>query len=209
MKKVLIIMLLACLALLALAACGEEEACVHTYDNACDTTCNLCQAPREITHDLTAATCTAPKTCTVCGATSGEALGHTTTDDGDCTTALSCSRCTQVIKEAKADHVTRPDDGDCGTAVKCVFCEVELKSARPQHTPEEDDGDCTTEVKCTHCDEPAVLAKSHDPETAWAWDAAYHWHACKNEGCDVACGKEAHDLTSGSCTTCGAPSSAA
>ena len=77
------------------SACGdsyitdEVMALGHDYDHACDTTCNRCYETRTITHDYTDATCTAPKTCKVCGATSGSALGHTYTNDCDGT----CNRC--------------------------------------------------------------------------------------------------------------------
>ena len=57
--------------------CGFERwVNPHPYDNACDTTCNECGYIRTITHDYADATCTEPKTCKVCGATSGSALGH-------------------------------------------------------------------------------------------------------------------------------------
>ena len=60
--------------------------CNHAYDNDCDTVCNTCGAMRDITHHYSAATCTVPMTCSVCGATSGSALGHTYDDeyDADC-----------------------------------------------------------------------------------------------------------------------------
>ena len=42
-------------------------------------------------HQWNAATCSLPKTCELCHATEGSALGHTpSADDGDCTTAVSC-----------------------------------------------------------------------------------------------------------------------
>lgn len=63
--------------------------CTHTYSNACDTTCNSCGATRTITHNYAAATCTKPQTCTVCGATSGSALGHTYDNACDAT----CNTC--------------------------------------------------------------------------------------------------------------------
>ena len=75
----------------------EPPACEHAYDNACDATCNLCGEAREVAgHNYADATCTAAKTCSVCGATEGEALGHTWVDGED---AKTCSVCgaTQVI----------------------------------------------------------------------------------------------------------------
>ena len=65
------------------------EALGHSYTNACDTSCNRCGAARSITHNYAGATCTAPKTCTVCGVTTGTSLGHTYTNACD----ASCNRC--------------------------------------------------------------------------------------------------------------------
>ncbi|MBR5525097.1 MAG: hypothetical protein IKU51_07510 [Clostridia bacterium] len=51
--------------------------CSHTYDNTCDASCNQCGAVREVNdHTWTIATCSEAKTCTICGATDGEPLGH-------------------------------------------------------------------------------------------------------------------------------------
>ncbi len=48
----------------------------HTYSNACDTSCNTCGETRTTKHNYAVATCTKAKTCRVCQATSGKALGH-------------------------------------------------------------------------------------------------------------------------------------
>ena len=47
--------------------CGEEREITHTYDNDCDTTCNVCGAERSITHSYT--TVVTPPTCTEKGYT--------------------------------------------------------------------------------------------------------------------------------------------
>ena len=76
--------------------------CEHTYDNACDTACNLCGEARETAHDFTSADCDTPKTCSKCGVTDGEALGHTPADDdGDCSTSVICTVCEEILVEAK------------------------------------------------------------------------------------------------------------
>ncbi len=67
---------------------SKEATCTEngqkTYTCACgDTYTDTITA---IGHNYTEATCTAPKTCTRCKATSGEALGHTTG-------SVKCSRC--------------------------------------------------------------------------------------------------------------------
>jgi len=46
MKKLTLI-LLSVLMIVALVACGDKE-CKHTYDNACDATCNDCGETREV-----------------------------------------------------------------------------------------------------------------------------------------------------------------
>ncbi len=61
----------------------------HTYTNACDTTCNICNDVRTITHDYVAATCEAPKTCKVCGETIGGTTSHKY-DSGKVTKAATC-----------------------------------------------------------------------------------------------------------------------
>jgi len=164
MKKTLALFVLIFTFCIFLSGCGE---CEHVYDNACDTTCNECNAERAVTHDFAAADCTAPKTCKTCGKTEGEPLVHTPeADDGDCTTAVKCSLCDKIATEAKATHTPEADDGDCTTAVKCSLCEKIVIEAKAAHTPEADDGDCTTAVKCSLCDKIATEAKAtHTPES--------------------------------------------
>ena len=88
--------------------------CDHVFDNACDTTCNECGETREVgAHDYNAADCDTPKTCKICGATDGEALGHTAeADDGNCTTDIKCATCGAVVASGKTQHVAHADDGD-------------------------------------------------------------------------------------------------
>ena len=58
------------------------------------------EPPKPHTCDYTPATCTEPKTCKICYATQGEALGHTTPDsDGKCT------RCGKVLEVSAPDHL--------------------------------------------------------------------------------------------------------
>ena len=55
----------------------EGNALGHSWDNACDATCNNnCGETRETTHTWVDATCENAKNCTICGQTEGSALGH-------------------------------------------------------------------------------------------------------------------------------------
>lgn len=93
MKKRMMICTLMMALVLLLAACG----CKHEWQDASCTaakTCTLCGEVEGIAlgHTWKDATCDAPKTCSVCDITEGEALGH---DWQDATTEApkTCSRC--------------------------------------------------------------------------------------------------------------------
>lgn len=96
------VQLIACLLLCTvpfLAACGHE----HVWEPATCTepaTCSECGETEgePLGHSWQEATCTTPKTCTVCGETEGEALGHDwipATHDAPET----CSRCGETRGE--------------------------------------------------------------------------------------------------------------
>ena len=164
MKKILTICILLFVFSIALTACGK---CEHSYSNGCDASCNECGEERAITHSFKAANCTEAKTCSVCGKTEGEALGHTPeSDDGDCTTDIKCANCGAVTTVGNASHTPESDDGDCTTAVKCGECDKTAIEAKAAHTPEADDGDCTTDIKCASCDTVTTEGNAaHTPES--------------------------------------------
>lgn len=203
-RKIKAFLVICCLAIcltLCLTACRDN--CVHTYDNACDATCNECGETREVSaHDYAAATCTAPKTCKICGATEGEALGHTWTN-ADCDTPKTCSVCGATDGNALG-HTPEADDGDCTTEVKCTVCGDVTTPAKAEHIAHADDNNCLTAVTCTACDTVIVEAKTaHDLSGEWLSDIDGHWHACKNNGCTVIPDKTGHtEGTDGKCTVC-------
>ena len=125
MKKIIFI-LLSMLLLFHLVSCGGgKENDEHDHENAVTVH----------EHTWTNATCTFPKTCSVCKATEGDALGHTpNAPDGDCNTALLCSVCNATVREAGV-HLPERDDGNCTTEVRCDEC-----------------GEVTTEAKSGHVD---------------------------------------------------------
>jgi LPXTG-motif cell wall-anchored protein len=57
------------------------------------------------------------------------------------------------MSEAQAAHKPAADDGDCTTAITCSNegCKVVTTPAKAAHTPAADDGDCTTDIKCSVC----------------------------------------------------------
>ena len=121
--------------------------CEHTYDNACDATCNVCGEAREVSaHKWKDATCTSLKTCTVCGCTEGEMLPHSW-EDATCTSLKTCTVCGYTEGEMLPHSW---EDPTCITAKTCKTCGA--TDGEPLgHTPADDDGDCTTAITCIDC----------------------------------------------------------
>ena len=154
MKRLKFLLIAACVLLLftlALTSCGGNK-CEHTYDNACDATCNECGEERTVTHNWKLADCEAAKTCKICGATEGEALGHTPSeDDGDCTTAITCINCDYAFTEPK-EHVYN-NFFNTNDLAHWYYCSNEGCISQKDYSKHygEDDGDCTTSVSCDTC----------------------------------------------------------
>lgn len=97
-----------CLALIAafiiFEVLGYATQCKHQWINAsCSApkTCSLCGETEgePLDHRWDKATCTKPKTCVVCGQTKGEALGHHWVE-ATCSAPKTCSRCGATEGEA-------------------------------------------------------------------------------------------------------------
>jgi len=131
------------------------------------------------------------------------------TDDGNCTTAVLCSVCDEVIVEANAEHnyeVVKTEPATCEYPAyfwyECSECDWEKNGEDPtgalaDHIPETDDGNCTTAVLCSVCDEVIVEANAeHNLELVKTQAAdcqypAYYWYECTE--CDY--GKNYEDPT--------------
>lgn len=180
-KKRIIIIAIA--AILLIIACilipliiYNSNKCEHTYDNACDATCNECGETREVgAHHYSDATCTVAKTCKICGITEGTALGHTWTA-ATCESARTCSVCGHSDGEALG-HTPAADDGNCSTALCCSVCNAVIREAGT-HLPEKDDGNCTTDVKCSVCGE--ITANGNENHADENGD-----YVCDNDGCQI------------------------
>lgn len=232
MKKLLIFFLF--LSLISFAVIGLT---------ACDSSCDHQWGEW---YTITEPTCTTDglkeQKCTLCGTAASEALtkSHTpSADDGDCTTAITCSVCSEITTAAKEahtggtptcknkascslcgkeygaleSHIPAPDDGDCTTAITCSVCGEATTAANTSHTggtptckhkaecavcgkeygkpaehiPGADDGDCTTAVICSVCGDIAIAAnETHTGGTP----------TCKNKASCSLCGKEYGELES-------------
>ena len=111
--------------------------------------CGFCQE-----HTWTEASCSEPKTCSVCGETEGEALGHDWIP-ADCTNARTCARCGKVSGLPKGHQW---QEADCEHPKTCSVCgAVEGKALG--HTWER--ATCAHPKTCTRCGQTEGKALEH------------------------------------------------
>ena len=209
-------------------------ACVHKYDNNCDTTCNTCSATREAKHEWDAgkvkkaATCTAEGektyTCTACNATKSEVitkLAHTYTNacDETCNACnasrtithdwkqlydatnhwYKCSVCNKTKDTAKHNTNSQYSTTSKTHGFKCTDCGAMTKEENHKF-----DNACDT--SCSVCKYTRTI--THDYSTKWTYDENKHWHQCtvcgdKLEAVAHKPGPEATEYSDQICTECG------
>ena len=155
MKRPTAILLLLCTLILVLlptlSAC-ENTACKHAYDSSCDAFCNDCNMKRTIFHTFEDATCTSPKTCTVCGETEGDALGHTLNHDNDGTTALVCTVCGITVADSQAHNFESDWQKDTyGHWHACSNENCLATDTKTEHIPNIPEATKEQEKRCTVC----------------------------------------------------------
>lgn len=139
-------------------ACGEKGTATFEYGELAE-------------HNWTPATCTAPKTCSVCQATEGDPLGHTEGTEW---------------KSDKDNHWHTCTVAGCG---------VVIESSKAAHTPDRAEATETDAVKCSICGyviTPA-LGHTHDVDTTkYESDETNHWNTCS--GCGEKQNVSAHEF---------------
>jgi len=180
----------------------EEETkapvCQHEWTDATCTakkTCKLCGETDDeaLGHTWADATCTAAKTCSVCGATEGEALGHAWVD-ATCTAPKTCSTCGETEGEALGHDLK---DATCTEPASCQRegCD-HTEGEIPGHVWS--DATCTTPKTCSTCGETEGDPLDHDMAPATCTAPA----TCKR-GCGHTEGEKlSHDMAP---ATCAAP----
>jgi len=113
--------------------------CRHRYDDVCDAYCNYCGAERSAPHRYSDATCTSPATCTLCGVTTGSALGHSYAD-ATCTSPATCTVC-GMTNGYPLGH-TPGDSATCAAPQLCTVCGEAVGKAA-DHTYDSPIGWCT------------------------------------------------------------------
>lgn len=123
MKKRILIFLSCLLYLAMLTGCS----CQHEWAEATCTapkTCSLCetQEGEALGHSWTNADCETPKTCSLCGLTEGDPLGHTW-QEASCTAPKTCSVC--AATEGQPLEHTWEGEATLFTAPLCTVCGAE------------------------------------------------------------------------------------
>ena len=133
---------------------SSDTVCNHQWKEATCTeprTCTICGATEgeALGHKWKEATCTEPKKCTVCGATEGEALGHKWAE-ATCTEPKKCTVCGATEGKAlghKWVHNAELDEDICSV---CGITITEVTLGRPC-THNWAPATCTEPKKCTIC----------------------------------------------------------
>ena len=139
-------------------ACGEKGTATFEYGELAD-------------HNWTPATCTAPKTCSVCHATEGDPLGHTEGTEW---------------KSDKDNHWHTCTVAGCG---------VVIDSSKAAHTPDRASATETDAVKCSVCGYVITPALGHThavDTTKYESDETNHWNTCS--GCSEKQNVSAHEF---------------
>lgn len=135
-------------------------------------------------------------------------------DDGDCTTAITCSVCGEITTPAKThdwDTVWTSDSSNHWH--KCINAGCQKINSKNAHTFGEwivDKAATETEIgekhrECSVCVyteavETPILPHTHKPVAEWSKDANSHWHNCTaNDGERL--NKAAHTWNAGEITT--------
>ena len=139
-------------------ACGEKGTATFEYGNLG-------------AHNWTPATCTAPKTCSVCQATEGDPLGHTEGTEW---------------KSDKDNHWHTCTVAGCG---------VVIETSKAAHTPDRASATETDAVKCSVCGYVITPALGHThavDTTKYESDETNHWNTCS--GCSEKQNVSAHEF---------------
>lgn len=174
----------------------------HTYDNACDTECNVCGLKREITHNYSAAWSKNAKghwhACTVCGA-AGEVKAHYPGPAATEEKEQLCLTCGYVMMQKK-NHIHKLDtvwsSDEFGHWYKCTGCSEQMSYADHSYT-DSCDSDCDI---CGHTRTPL-----HTYGTDWQQDETTHSGVCTVCGEQGPVEEHSADDSGTACSFCGYP----
>ena len=172
----------------------------HTYDNACDASCNVCGATRTITHTFGTGWKYSGKGhwhyCTVCGA-ADEVKDHYPGPAATEEKNQICLTCGMIMMKKK-EHTHKWEsvlDSDANSHwYTCTGCQEKDKIAAHAY----DDG-CDTD--CNDCGYARTAAHTYGPE--WTQTELSHFGVCTVCGEETAPENHIADSTGTACSICG------
>ena len=176
----------------------------HTYDNACDTSCNVCGGTRTVTHQYSSDWFRDQTDhwhiCDICGNKANQST-HTPGAAATESKAQVCTACGYVIQAPLGHTHSYESDWSKNNAGHWHTCACGAQDSYAAHNYK---NSCDTD--CDTCGN--TRAVSHNYKTVWSKDGTSHWHecsACKDKK-DIAAhtpSAEATETTAQTCTTCG------
>ena len=153
----------------------------------------VCIDSFHILHDWQEATCTEPKTCSVCGKTEGEALGHIW-EEATCTEPKTCKKCGETKGESLGGH--NWEEATCAHPLTCSKCGETIGVAL-KHWWEKDT--CTEPKTCKTCGKRTGRELGHDCADATCMELK----TCNRCHVDVCLGRHRMNNDTGLCEICG------
>lgn len=157
-------------------------------------------------HDWQPATCTTPKTCSVCKTTEGEANGHVFSEREYNETQhwYKCANCDATdTKEAHSGG-----EATCTQKAVCEKCGQEYGEKLAHSYTVQEHNEIQHWYKCANCT-ATTEPVAHTDFTAWKADRSGHWHECSTCGYKTAVNAhtpdrdKATETTPQLCTVCG------
>ncbi|MBQ3080145.1 MAG: hypothetical protein IJC48_09155 [Clostridia bacterium] len=166
---------------------------VHVWVSAtCTTpeTCSVCGETRgeALGHNFSNATCTEPSVCVSCGYAGGSALGHDYAD-ATCTTPATCVRCNQTTGSSRG-HVY--SEADCTSPATCIYCGA-AGASKLGHDYKQ--ATCTDPAVCSVCGQISGTALGHNYTSATCTEAKTCTRCEQTSGAALG-----HNYTSATCT---------
>ncbi len=182
--------------------CDKEfEKDTHKFENACDTTCDVCGYTRTITHNYSK--------------TEKDASQHWTV----------CSVCNTEEPGSRENHTPKAEDvletpADCANAAVykkvCSVCEAQIGATFPVGSPDASlhsggTATCKDKAVCQHCSQPYgnYDSNNHVGTKKVEKNDTHHWEVCQACTAEVAGTKTGHSGGTATCkdkavcTTCG------
>ena len=177
----------------------------HTYDNACDTSCNVCGDTRTVPHQYNEEWVMTKTNhwheCSICG-DKKDLNTHTPGAAATESTAQICTVCGYVITPALGhthNYSSSLSSNRIGHWYACGGCSEQKDYADHIYTN-------SCDIDCNTCG--YIRITTHSFAETWTNDPEKHWHACNvcgaksNEEAHVP-GMQATETTPQTCTACG------